>query len=169
MAEEVRSAGPVSTVGGFPGRGTANMPQPHPKKGQAAAEPPRPGDRVNVHGLAADVLRLLRERVLASTRAVLGIDEGTAAPEFAEIFEGEPVPAFLGRLLSAQNQLAARRQAVGDRTAAQIRSLCDQALAAGAAETLDLLAANPHVDPAGPAIVAEVLAEHARRISALGT
>lgn len=168
MAEDVRSTGPVSTVGNFPGRGTGHSPQHSPKKGPATAEPARPTDQVSVGHVASSVLRLLRERVLASTREALGVDEGHATPEFAEILEGEPVPAFLGRLLSAQNQLAASRRAHGgELTAAVVRSRCDDALLAGANETLELLAANPHVDPTAATIVAEVLAEHARRIAAL--
>ena len=157
----------MHTVGGFAGRATGHTPPP-PKKGRDGKEgdeSQRAPDRVSVHNLASDVLPLLRERVLVSTRALLAIDEGIAAPEFAEILEGEPVPAFLGRLLSAQNQLAARCSA--SLPAATVRARCQDALLAGAAETLDLLASNRRADPAALALVAEVLAEHARRLAAL--
>jgi hypothetical protein len=164
MAEQVRSAGPVSTVGGFAGRATGHTP-PQPKKGRDPDEPARAPDRVDVPAVASDVLRLLRERVLARTRVLLGIDDGVATPEFAEIIDGEPVPAFLGRLLSAQNQLAARCPV--EWSVAVIRAHCHEAVLAGAAETLELLASNRRADPGAPAVVGEVLAEHARRLAVL--
>lgn len=163
MADPVRSTTPAAGIGGFAGRaGGHAIPRRPTRDGKGpsardpggAAMPPEPDS----------VLRLLRERVLAGTRIRLGVDGGHA-PEFAEVLEGEPVPAFLGRLLSAQNQLAARR--APHLPAETLRALCDEALQAGVAETLELLAADPHADPGAAVVVAAVLAEHERRVRAL--
>ncbi len=159
--DPLRSPGPVHALGGFPGRAPADLSRrPHPR--ERAAE--RAVDRVSIHGAAVIAGRLLRERVLAQTRLSLALGEGGVGPEFAEVIEGEPVAAFLGRLLSAQNQLAARRAGVWPER--RLRRRLDRALRAGAAETLELLAADGR-DAAGAAIVAEVLAEYARRLAAL--
>jgi hypothetical protein len=164
MADEsVRSPGPVNALGGFAGRPAQDVPrrEPRPGSGHRAAG----GDRVNLHAAAAVALALLRQRVLARTRALLELGEGPTGPEFAEVTEGEPVPVWLGRLLSAQNQIAARR--AGDWPADRVRRACDQALHDGAAETLDMLAADGADDAAAIQVVAEALAEYARRVAAL--
>ena len=158
----VRSAGPVSPPGGFTGRSGGQAPHRPPGR---RAQPSPAVDRVSLHGAEPVALRLLRERVLACTRVRLELDDAPVGPEFAEVTEGEPAAAFLGRLLSAQNQLAARR--AGSWPAAEVRRRCDEALRAGAQETLDLLAADRRDDAAALAVVAEVLAEYGRRVAAL--
>lgn len=158
----VRSASSVPGLSGFPGRSPS---QPAPR--QAAAEVPAPGaeDLVTVQPVASIALRLLRERVLARTRSQLELDDTTAVPTFAEIVDGEPVPVFLGRLLSAQNQLAARRSGSWD--GARIRQELVLALHAGADETVELLTADGEHVTDGVAVVFEVLAEFGRRVAAM--
>jgi hypothetical protein len=75
------------------------------------------------------------------------------------------VPAFLGRLLSAQNQLAGRR--AGTWSAERVRAAVGQGLQEGAAETLELLAADGPDEGAAMALVGDVLAEFGRRLAAL--
>jgi hypothetical protein len=152
----------VSAFGGFAGRTPADTSRRPPSHEGALA---RAVDRVSIHGSTAIAGQLLRERVLAGTRRVLELDEGTSGPEFAEVIEGEPIAEFLGRLLSAQNQLAARR--AGRWNERRVRRLLDLALHAGAIETLELLAADGRDDAAGVQIVTEVLAEYGRRLAAM--
>lgn len=158
----VQSPGPVGALGGFAGRTPADTPRRSPSHEDA---PLRAADRVSIHGSAAIASRLLRERVLAGTRRVLELEAGTAGPEFAELLEGEPIQAFLGRLLSAQNQLAARR--AGEWEERRLRRLLDLALHAGAIETLELLGADGRDDDDGVQIVTAVLAEYGRRLALL--
>ena len=75
------------------------------------------------------------------------------------------MPAFLGRLLSAQNQLAACR--AGAWSGERIRSALAEALEAGGQETIDLLAADGHVPSGAIAIVSEVLEHFGRRRAAV--
>lgn len=162
MADEtVRSPGPVDALAGFGSRtppGTSRQPSPREPANRPAV------DRVTIHAAAAVASRLLRERVLANTRLRLELDDTVAPPEFAEVFEGEPIAAFLGRLLSAQNLLAARR--AGDWEERRVRRCLDQALHAGAEEALELLG-NDGRDDAGVQFVADVLVEYGRRLAAL--
>jgi hypothetical protein len=158
----VQSPGPVGALGGFAGRTPADTQRRSPSREET---PARAVDRVSIHGTAAIASRLLRERVLAGTRRLLELDEGAGGPEFAEVIEGEPIAMFLGRLLSAQNQLAARRLVEWDER--RVRRLLDLALHAGAIETLDLLAADGRDDEAGVLIVTEVLSEYGRRLAAM--
>lgn len=158
----VQSAGPVGGLGGFAGRAPADTQRRSPSREDA---PARAADRVSIHGSAAIASRLLRERVLAGTRRLLELEEGASGPEFAEVIEGEPIAMFLGRLLSAQNQLAGRRAAEWEER--RLRRLLDLALHAGAIETLELLSADGRDDAAGVQIVTEVLAEYGRRLAAL--
>ncbi|MBL9078796.1 MAG: hypothetical protein JNL08_14915 [Planctomycetes bacterium] len=159
--DRLQSPGPVHSLGGFAGR----APGDHARRPPARPAPP-PGavDRVTIHGAGAVAGRLLRERVLACTRQQLELGDTGALPEFAEVLEGEPIAAFLGRLLSAQNLLAARR--AGEWPEARVRGCLDAALQAGADEALDVLAATG-ADPAGLMVVTEVLAEYGRRLAAL--
>lgn len=163
MTDGLRSTSPVSPTGGFAGRSPA---QPRQRGAEREAqESARAPDRVSVDGDAAAAMRLLRERVLARTRAALGVPDGVAVPEFAEVVEGEAVPVFLGRLLSAQNQIAARRS--GDWSPEGVRRACHRALEHGVAETLELLQADGRSYHPGIGVVGEVLVEYGRRLAAL--
>ena len=162
MDDSLRSTTPVTGAGGFAGRAPA---QRHEQRGASApSEPERAADRVDVDAAVAVARRVLRERVLARTRERLELGDGVQAPEFAEAIDAEPVAAFVGRLLSAQNQLAAPRAQPWGST--RVRQALDDALRDGAAEAIELLAADPR-DPGGAAVVADALAEYARRLAQL--
>lgn len=120
-------------------------------------------DRAEVRRGRELALDLLRHRVLAHTRQQLELAPNAPVPEFAEVADGEPIPAFLGRLLSAQNQLAACCH--GRFPAAELRRRLDGALQQGADETIDVLVENGTADAV--AVVVDVLAEYGRRLAAL--
>lgn len=158
----LHSTSSVAGPGGFPARPqpwSGSRPAPREQGSQPSA------DRVSLEPAVSLARRLLRERVLARTRARLELDDASAGPEFAEVLDCETLTAFLGRLLSAQNQLAARR--AGTWPAPRVRRCLDAALQAGAAETLELLAAQGHDDASAVAVVVDVLAEYGRRLAAL--
>jgi hypothetical protein len=162
MADSLRSTTPVSGAGGFAGRSLARQerhatPQP--------GTPPDAGDRVDVESSATLARRVLRERVLACTRAQLEIGDADGVPVFAEAIDTEPIELFVGRLLSAQNQLAARRLPAWG--APRVRRALDAALRTGAAEAVDMLAARASADDSAVAVIADVLAAYGRRLEAL--
>lgn len=164
MSDPVRNAGPVDAAGGFAGRsggfvGGRRAPTP------PTAAAPTAGDAVVVAAIAVRARRLLRERVLTSTRAQLELPDGETPPSFAESMDGESIGDFLGRLLSAQNQLASKR--AGALGAAATRARLDAALRDGATEAAELLAQDVASGGAGVAVVAAVLEEYARRLAAL--
>lgn len=162
MADPVRGTPAVGSAGGFAPRTPDRRPG---RSGQHTADGPRPpGDDVAVAASAATIARrLLRERVLARTRALFALRDHDHGPVFAEVIDDEPAHEFVGRLLSAQNQLVARSVAALPATVARER--LDRALRDGVQETLDLLAAEPlHQD--GVAVVATIVAEYARRLAA---
>ncbi len=160
MTDEIRTTSPVAAAGGFAGRAPA---QPNPRgAGKDEAAPERASDRVSFDRDVEHAMRLLRERVLARTRALLGVPEGMSTPEFAEVVEGEPIETFLGRLLSAQNQLTARRTGVW--TPEGVRRACHRALEQGVAETLELLTADGRSAHQGIGAVGEVLIAYGRRL-----
>lgn len=157
----VPSASSVPGLAGFAGRQPKDTPsRPRSSDPQKASAE----DRVSVHPTPAVALQILRERVLSQTRARLELDDSAGGPAFAEVVDGEPVPAFLGRLLSAQNLLAARR--LPEWPAPRVRQALADGLQRGAEEAIDLLAADDRQAEA-VAIVADVLALHARRVAAL--
>lgn len=166
MADDaVHSPAPVSSLGGFAGRAPAD---PQARRHPAAEGAPVaafPADSVSIHAAAAIAGPLLRERVLAASRRLLRIGPGVGGPEFAELLEGEPVGAFLGRLLSAQNQLAAHAPPQWHER--RVRRCLDRALQAGANEALELLATDDRADAAGVLWVGEVLVEYGRRLASL--
>lgn len=164
MADPLRSTAPVSATNGFAPRARS---QERPER-----EPPRPesgpradaDDRVHVVvGTLAGRL-LLRERVLVHTRTRLRLPDHVTVPAFAEAVGDETTAAFLGRLLSAQNQLAAHR--AHDWDGVVLRAAVDAGLRAGAEEACELLA-DERRDPQALAAVAEVLVEYGRRLEAL--
>jgi len=122
----VQSPSPVPGLAGYPGRALPQPQAPAKEAPTASAEAEPEGDQVLLHAASSIVLQLLRERILARTRAALGLTDSLAVPEFAEMVADEPLPAFVGRLLSAQNQLAARRRPLLD--LARSRRLLAEAL-----------------------------------------
>lgn len=162
MADSLRSTTPIDPAGGFAGR------RPKPQQdGQQQdharrdAEPQRAADRVSREPVSHVARELLRERVLARTRTLLELGDGMAPPVFAEVMHGESVDAFLGRVLSAQNQLVARRGNAMD--VRLLRRCLDVALREGVDETIELLRG----DEPGLSFVAEVMGEYARRLANL--
>jgi hypothetical protein len=163
MSDPLRSTAPVAASGGF-----ADRPKEPPRQRASAPPPPtanQPHDEVVLANAAARARRLLRERVLARTRARLGLGDGDAVHAFAEAVDSESVDDFLGRLLSAQNQLAAlRARALGP---TNVRAELDGALRDGAMEAVQMLVADVATGGAGVAVVAEVLEAYARRLAAM--
>lgn len=160
MADPLHGTPAVSAAGGFAQRTPERRPLAAVRR-DAGHAPQQ--DQVSVAAAATVARRVLRERVLARTRSRLELADDHGLPEFAEAIDSEPAAAFLGRVLSAQNQLAARR--AGQWLAPRIRAALDQALREGAQEAIELLTADPqHTD--GVVVVAEVIAEYARRLAA---
>ena len=167
MADPLSNAAPVGPIHGFPGRGN---PDPGKRNDRSRREHGREGrdarDEITVHGPALIARRLLRERVLWQTRRHLGLGDGEFVPSFAEAVEAEPVGAFVGRLIGAQNQLAAL--CAGRMTPTDLRGHMDEALREGVEEVVELLSQDAaHDDGAAVAFVAEVLHEYARRLTDL--
>ena len=165
MADSLRSAAPVSGLGGFAGR---REPPAAGGGGQKAPPPPaRPPehDQIEVAGSAAVARKVLRERVLARTRNELELGGDFLVPVFAEVIDDESTAAFLGRLLSAQNQLAAGR--AGRWPGAKVRASLDRGLRGGAEEALELLGVDGRGDAAAVAVIAAVMAEYGQRLAAL--
>jgi hypothetical protein len=165
MADSLRSPTPVSAAGGFAGRAPGQRQEPRVAIAASPSDGERAADRVDVGGSAAVARRVLRERVLARTRRWLELDDGVHTQEFAEAIEAEPVGAFVGRLLSAQNQLGAHRLAAWG--AIRVRAALDHGLREGAAEALDVLTADARDAAGAAAVVADVLAEYGRRLATL--
>lgn len=163
MSDPLRSTAPITAAGGF-----ADRPKDPPRQRAPLPPPPtasQPHDEVVFATVAARARRLLRERVLARTRERLALAEGDVVHAFAEAVDAESVDDFLGRLLSAQNQLAAlRARALGP---APVRAALDGALRDGAMETVELVAADAAGGGAAVAVVAEVLEAYARRLAAM--
>jgi len=166
MADSLSNAAPVGAVGGFPGRNRHDVPKRQDKGAGGGGAPKGPADAVRVHHPSEVARRLLRERVLARTRQHLELEVAEFVPSFSEAVEREPVGTFLGRLIGAQNQLAALRSQSwsGD----EIRHALDVALREGVAEALELLADDEaDHDGSGSTFVTDVLAEYAARLERL--
>jgi hypothetical protein len=164
MADSLHSTTPVPAAGGFAGhRPDARGRPPAPRDGQDRPATGAEHSTPRVDREAADVVarRLLRERVLARTRARLAVPSG-AVLDFAEDIAGETIEQFVGRLLSAQNLIAARRSGVDHAT---IRAGLDEAMREGCADAREMLATD---DPADAAlgVVAAVLVEYGRLLAA---
>jgi hypothetical protein len=167
MGDSLSNTPPVVSVGGFPRPNSRDLQQKRHAKGQdaereqAAAEQ----DGVELHGVVSMARRMLRERVLARTRESLDLTASEFVPKFAENVDEEPVSAFLGRLIGAQNQIAALR--VGQLTSTEIRVRLDRSLRDGISEAMEMLSSEPEDRLAGCEFVANVLAEYSRRIAEL--
>lgn len=167
MADSPQSTTPVTALGGMPGRRGAE-PQSHAggrRPEPPPAPPPQPGDQVRVAASADVARRVLRERVLARTRQVLELGAMVTGPEFAEVIDDESTAAFLGRLLSAQNQLGAKRAPTWP--GPRLRDGLDRGLREGAEEALELFGADGEANADAVAVVADVLTEYARRLATL--
>ena len=166
MSDELSNAAPVGGIGGFPGRNPHDLPKRQGRGPGPDEQQDVPHDAVRVHHASEIARRLLRERVLARTRVHLELEDGEFVPRFSEAVEQEPVGAFLGRLIGAQNQLAALRANAW--SPEEVRHALDVALREAVAEVLELLAAD-HEDHSGTGatFVTDVLAEYARRLAAL--
>jgi hypothetical protein len=166
MADPLRNTAPVSASSGFPERQPTAARRDAPADADGGGEERAVGrDQIDLHAASVVARRLLRERVLSRTRVSLRLGDVPASHKFAEAVDGESAAAFLGRLLSAQNQLAARR--AGNWPEPRLRKALDQALREGVDETLELLAQDARDTTRGIAAVAEVLSEYARRLAML--
>lgn len=168
MADSFSNASPVGRTSGFPRPNSHELARRHnpaPSEDEDEARTQTPRDGVSLHCGAALARRLLRERVLSRTRERLELTTGEFLPKFAEDVDKEPVGAFLGRLIGAQNQLAALR--VGKLPQPEIRSRLDLALREGIAEAMEMLARDGNDTTAGCEFVGEVLAEYGRRLAEL--
>ena len=79
---------------------------------------------------------LLRERILAATRAALSVERFAAPIRFADSVDAE-LGRFVGRIRSEQNLLAAANHENHDLSARQ--ELLDGAVVDGLSEALDIL------------------------------
>jgi len=110
------------------------------------AAPTVGGDGVVYSGHTRAVRGLVRERVLAATRAALSVHREGMAPaapvHFAAVRADEDAEAFAGRLRSEQNLLLAAAKAERctlPSTPAAVRALLDDAAIEGMSEALDIL------------------------------
>jgi hypothetical protein len=166
MSDSLSNAAPVGPIGGFPSRSPQDMTRrQHQSGAQDEPLPESAKDGVDLHSGADVARRLLRERVLARTRDLLDLTPGEFVPSFAEAVDAEPIHAFLGRLLGAQNQLAALR--VRKLAPVAIRARLDRALRDGVSEVMEMLASDSAAGAVGCAVVADVLAEYGRRLAEL--
>lgn len=172
MADSLPKTPPVGSVPSYAGQPRRGA----PRRGGAQAEGEGGGplsdrskrrDGVDVHLPESIARRLLRERVLARTRVALGLRDGEFVPRFAEDVDAEPLAAFVGRLLGAQNQLAALR--VAELSQPELRVRLDRAMRGGVAEVLEMLSRDVEDEHAvaAVAVVADALAEYGRRLAEL--
>lgn len=132
----------------------------HPTYGsrQERPVPPPPArvtDAVQLSAPRQAALQLLRQRVLACTRALLGLPDHGTVHAFAD-HDTATVAEFLHRLLSAQNQLAAQRASAWP--AERIRTAVADGMANGAAETLEILHDDHRCDAEAIQLVTDALA-----------
>lgn len=121
-------------------------------------------DRVELSTRAAAVLQVLRERVLHHTRTLLEHPETGHPRAFAHADDLDRPAAFLGRLLSDQNLLAAAR--AGLWAPERIRRVVADAITLGAGDTLDVLHDVDRLDAEAWAAVEAVLLEFRRKLAA---
>ena len=166
MAED--SVRRTAALGSLSGYGTRPQDEPRPgarrggQEDEPEAVPSPPADTVVVRPGSVAALRLLRERVLANTRDMLGVG-GVVVPVFAEVVGAETTAAFVSRLVSDQNQLAARGASAAP---SAVRVVLNAAFDAGSAEAAELLAAVPD-SAAAQAAVEAARREFGRRIAEL--
>lgn len=129
-------------------------------RGETPTPPPAGHDRVELSDGHRTALRLLRERVLARTRQGLELPETTPMASFADI-EGRSLHGYLGRLLSAQNLLAAGR--AGQWPQERVRRVLAAAFSTGAVETLEVLGDVGKLDDRAHELIADLLADFAAR------
>lgn len=164
MADRLTNAAPVGPVGGFPERNRNDVPKRH-QPPASHDQPETETDGVSLHAGPCVARRLLRQRVLSRTRHLLELSDSEFVPRWAEAVDYESIATFLGRLLGAQNQLAALR--VNTLPALEIRKRLDAALRLGTTEVLEMLGGDPKDGPRAVEVVADVLAEYGRRLAEL--
>lgn len=153
VEESVGRTRSVAGMAGFAGRPKDQPPTAQPRRREA--ETARQGqDEVCLHAGEDVALRLLRERVLAATRAAIGVDHA-ARPAFAELVDTPEAGDFLGRLIAAQHQLAAPCHGRPD-----LRVVLADAFDRGVLETVELL---QDAGPEALAAIERVAAEAADR------
>lgn len=167
MGDSLSHAGPVASINQYPRPSGQDLTKRHsasqPEEDAESHAPEQDG--VELHSGATLARQLLRERVLSRTRERLELMPGEFVPSFVENVEEEPVGVFLGRLIGAQNQLAALR--VRQLSQGEIRSRLDSALRDGVAEAMEMVAPDPRDGAVGCEFVADVLADYGRRIAEL--
>lgn len=130
------------------------------------AEPPlpsrRPLDDVVLSEPHRATLDLLRHRILDRTRRELELTKhGGPGIEFAAR-EAPGAAAFVGRLLSDQNLLAAPRRGVW--SGARVDAALEQGMTEGLAETLEVLHEVGELDAENWQLVCSVLEEFQRKV-----
>jgi hypothetical protein len=151
--------GPVELNRRFPD----GDPRRDPGQRPSARGAPGETDRIELTADGLVALALLRERVLDATRRALEVGPGEPVPHFA-IEPQAPIRDWVGRLLSDQNLLAARRRAAWP--AARVDRALEQGLRDGIADALDILHALDRLDPRAWESVTAVLAELERKLGA---
>lgn len=141
---------------------------PERRSGPTAQATPPPllvsrDDEVNLSAPDITALQVLRERVMARTRANLELSASPPTPGFAEP-QVASLDQFLDRLLSQQNLLAAQRGRVWPHE--RIRLAVAEGMAQGAAETLDMMQEAGRVDADAVQMVLEAMAAYAKKIAA---
>jgi hypothetical protein len=123
-------------------------------------------DEVVLTGPHRATLHLLRQRILEHTRRELDLPRhGAAGVEFAAS-EATGAGAFVGRLLSDQNLLAAARR--GTWPPARIDAALEHGMTDGLAETLEVLHDVGELDAATWQLVCAVLEELQRKVCSVG-
>ena len=166
MAFDDSTIGPVAGTQFGGGHGAAGPALPPASNDEERPAPRRRLDDVELTEPRRAALRLLRERILERTRLELELPRG-AAVTFAAPGAPDRADVFVGRLLSDQNLLAARRR---DRWEAErVDAALETGMTEGLAETLELLHDLDELDAESWGLVNSVLDEfHRKVVSASG-
>lgn len=125
---------------------------------QPAADRPV-GDEVQLSRPEELALQLLRERVLEHSRRALGLDR----PQISFVAGPlTPMESFVGRLISDQNLLAARR--CGHWSVGRIQRAQEEGMTSGLEETLQILLELDELDEQSWGKISSALAEFQRKI-----
>jgi hypothetical protein len=157
-SKPISSTNPVGGRGAPPPREVPRAPHVHAKADSAM---PQAVDLFRFAPSRAVILRLLRERVLARTRSLLGLPLPAQPAHFADASE-LAVADFVGRVWAEQTQMAALRLHV--HPDGQERRTLAEAFELGANETLEMLQDAGRLDAASEDLIAQVLAAFARMV-----